>query len=134
MVPESAFIKENMTMSGKVIIITAIDVQRGHMHVNVTALASSEQRSETSILNLAIYIFETPLFPDEVAHKTKEKEQSTGIIKIIAIAVGCVLLPIFILFFICLCMKKRGSWTVWKDSKTPTTKDREKAANKPQMV
>ena len=133
MVPESAFIKEDMTLSGKVIIISAIDAERGHMQVNVTALASAEQRSETSILNIAIYISETPLFPGEV-DEIKEKDQSSEIIKIIAIAVGCLLLLILILFFICLCMRKRGSWTVWKDSKTPTKKDREKAGNKPQLV
>lgn len=130
MTPESAFIKENMTMSGKVTITSAIDVERRHMQVNVTAIASAEQRSETSILNLAIDILESPLFPDEI----KEKEQSNGTIKIIAIAVGCVLLLILILFFTWLCRKKRGSWTVWKDSKTPTKKDSEKAANKPQLV
>ena len=108
------------------------DLEAGNMKVNVTAMASAGGSTETCVFTLDLDIVEAPFIPDEI----KEKEQSKELFKIIGIAIGCILLLILILFLMCLFLKKRGSWTVWKNTKSniPIEKDQEETANKPELV
>ncbi|XP_068754440.1 von Willebrand factor A domain-containing protein 7-like isoform X2 [Montipora capricornis] len=130
--PEWAFIKGNMTLSGQLTVKSSPHLQPGNMKVNVTAMASAGSSTETCVLTLDLDIVEAPFKPDEI----KEKEQSKELFKIIGIAIGCILLLILILFLICLFLKKRGSWTVWKNTKSniPIEKDQEETVNKPELV
>ena len=105
------------------------------MQVNVTAV-SSTANSETVIVALEIVILN-----NIVEHEIKEEEGKMGFSKIIGIVLGCVLLLALILLMSCLCMRKRGSWTVRK-TKSKQPKERvkveilnpKKSVDKPEMV
>ena len=120
MTPESAFIKQNMTLVGYLTVKSSASLEPGNLQVKVTAVAESS--IETDIFTLEIVILKTDFVEDEI----REKEESTGMIKIIGIVLGCALLLILILLVACLCMRKRGSWTVWRKKKSRQPKERVK--------
>ena len=107
------------------------------MQVNVTAESTLTIRDNIDyhIFNLEIVIKSTI-----VEAQVKEEEKPT-LITIIGILVGCVLLLALLLLVICLCIRKRGSWNVWR-SKSKQNKERVKVeisnhdngVDKPEMV
>ena len=108
---------------------SAASSEPGNVQVKVTAVA--ESNTETHIFTLEIVIMKTDFVEDEI----KEKEESTGMIKIIGIVLGCALLLILILLVACLCMRKRGSWTVWRKKKSRRSKERVKVEiTKPEKI
>lgn len=134
--PESAFIEQNMTWLGQLTVKSPASLEPGNLQVNVTAVAKRSR--ETDIFTLEIVILKTDFAEDEI----KEKEESTGMSKIIGIVLGCALLLLLILLVACLCMRKRGSWTVWRKKKSRQPKERvkveitnpEKNDGKPELV
>ena len=95
--------------------------ESGNMQVNVTAESTLKKREKINyhIFNLEIVIKNTI-----VEAEVKEEEKPT-IITIIGILVGCVILLALLLLVICLCIRKRGSWNVWR-SKSKQTQERVK--------
>lgn len=60
-----------------------------------------------------IFNFEVVIKNIIVEEEVKEEEKLIIII-IIGILVGCVLLLVLFLLVICLCIRKRGLWNVWR--------------------
>lgn len=124
-------------MSGQLIVKSSTATESGNMQVNVTAESTLTIREK---INYHIYNLEIVIKNTIVAEEVKEKEKPT-IITIIGILVGSVLLLALLLLVICLCIRKRGSWNVWR-SKSKPKKERVKVeissqdngAEKPEMV
>lgn len=135
--PETITLKQNETMSGQLIVKSSTATESGNMQVNVTAESTLTMRKKIDhhIFNLEVVIKNTI-----VEEEVKEEEKPTIII-IIGILVGCVLLLALLLLVICLCIRKRGSWNVWR-SKSKQKKERVKVeisnqdngVDKPEMV
>lgn len=124
-------------MSGQLIVKSSTATESGNIQVNVTAESTLTIREKIDhhIFNLEVVIKNTI-----VEEEVKEEEKPTIII-IIGILVGCVLLLALLLLVICLCIRKRGSWNVWR-SKSKQKKERVKVeisnqdngVDKPEMV
>ena len=109
----------------------------GNMQVNVTAESMFKKREKTNyhVFNLEIVIKNT------IVEEEIKEEEKPRIITIIGILVGSVLLLALLLLVICLCIRKRGSWNVWK-SRSKQKKERVKieisnqdnGVDKPEMV
>ena len=106
-------------MSGQLIVKSSTATESRNMQVNVTAESTLTIREKIDyhIFNLEIVIKSTI-----VEAEVKEEGKPT-IITIIGILVGCVLLLALLLLVICLCIRKRGSWNVWR-SKSKQEKER----------
>ena len=137
MTPKSAFLRQNETILGRLTVKASHSTEPGNTQVRVSAVSTAN--TEAVIFTLEIIVLENITVEDEVK---AQQEERMGFIKIIGIVLGFVLLLAFIILLVmCFCMRKRGSWTVWK-SKSKQSKERvkveitnpEKGVDKPEMV
>lgn len=105
--------------------------------MKVTAKSTSAKRKKTDYL---IFTLEIVVNNNIIEEEIKEKEK-IGFITIIGIAVGCVLLLALLLLLIVVCVRKRGSWNVWKSKSKPKTErvkveisNQDTSGDKPEMV
>ena len=128
---------QNESLSGQLIVKSSVGTESGNMQVNVTAEPTLTKRKKINyhIFNLEIVIKNT------IIEATVKEEEKPTTITIIGILVGCVLLLALLLLVICLCVRKRGSWNVWR-SKSKQKKEgvkveisnQDNGVDKPQMV
>lgn len=111
--------------------------ESGNMQVNVTAESASAKREKRDYL---IFTLEVVVNNNIVEEEIKQEEK-IGFITIIGIVVGCVLLLALLLLLICLCLRKQGSWNVWKSRSKPKKErvkveisNQDTSVEKPEMV
>lgn len=109
--------------------------ESGNMQVKVTAESTLAKREKTDYL---IFTLEIVVNNNIVEEEIKEEEK-IGFITIIGIVVGCVLLLALLLLVICLCLRKRGSWNVWKSKPRKERvkveiSNQDTSVDKPEMV
>lgn len=76
---------------------------------------------------------------NNIVEEEIKEEEKIGFITIIGIVVGCVLLLALLLLVICLCLRKRGSWNVWKSKPRKERvkveiSNQDTSVDKPEMV
>ena len=107
------------------------------MQVKVTAQSTSakSKTAEYVIFTLDIVV-NNAIIEEEI-----KEEEKIGFITIIGIILGCVLLVALCLLVMCCCMRKRGSWNLWKSKSKQRNErvkvelsNRDKNAAKPEMV